>query len=94
MRKVVKAVVFTTAAGISIATKFSNQSAIAEETKAQMLDICATDNTCIEVVDTYFERCFNTYYSMGSRYSSGRLDAQGLAGCVNDYAKAEYFVVE
>lgn len=94
MKKVVKAVVFTAVAGTSIALKFSNQSAVAEETKAQMLDVCATDITCIEVVDNYFERCFNTYYSMGSRYSSASLDARGLANCVNKYAGGEYFIVE
>ena len=94
MRKVIRAVIFTTVAGISIATKFSNQSATAEDTKAQMLAICETDNTCIEVVDTYFERCFNTHYNMGSRRSSGSLDAQGLANCVNEYGQAEYFAVE
>ncbi len=94
MKKVVKALTFTTIAGITIAAKFSNQSAAAEETKAQMLSICAGDSTCIEVVDTYFERCFNTYYSMGSRYSSASLDTEGLANCVNKYGQAEYFAVE
>ena len=90
----VKAGVFTVVAGVSIASKFGNQSAVAEETKAQMLDICATDNTCIQLVDTYFEQCFKTYYSMGSRYSSASLNTQGLASCVNEYGGAEYFAVE
>jgi len=94
MKKVIKAVVFTTVAGITIATKFGNQSALAEETKAQMLDICATNNTCVQLIDTYFERCFNTYYSMGSRSSSASLNTQGLASCVNEYGGAEYFAVE
>ena len=94
MKKVVKAVVFTAVAGTSIALKFSNQSAVAKETRSQMLDVCATDITCVEVVNNYFEQCFNTYYSMGSRYSSASLDTQGLANCVNKYGGGEYFIVE
>ena len=93
MRRAIRAGVFITVAGISIATKFSDRSAVAEETKAQMLDICAVDDACIEVVDTYFERCFSTHYNMG-RYSSGRLNMEGVADCINDYGQAEYFVVE
>ena len=94
MSKVGKAVVFTAVAGVSVAMKFSNQSAVAEETKAYMLDICATDNVCVEAVDTHFESCFNTNYSMGSRHRAASLDTEGLANCVNRYGGAEYFAVE
>ena len=93
MKKVVQAATFTAIIGISILGKFSNQFALAEETQTQMLDICAVDDTCVRVVDVYFEECFNTYYSMVYSYSSA-LDLEGLANCINQYGGRQYFAVE
>lgn len=93
MKKVVQAATFTAVMGISILGKFNNQFAVAEETQAQMLNICAVDDICVLVVDVYFEECFSTYYSIGAGYSSA-LNLEGLANCVNQYGGRQYFAVE
>ena len=94
MKKAIRVVSFTVFAGIAIGSKFVAQSSSAKETKAQMLEICSTDVTCVEVVDTHFKQCFDANYSMGSRRRSGSLNTQGMADCINAQGGDEYFIVE
>jgi hypothetical protein len=92
--KTIKFIAFTVVSVISLGTRFGNQAAMAKETKEYMLNICSTDDACQQVIDTYFEQCFNTNYRTGSRYTSANLDTDGLASCINKYAGVAYFQAE
>lgn len=92
--KTVKFIAFTVVSVLTLVNRFTNQSAMARETKEYMLNICSTDDACYKVIDTYFEQCFNTNYRTGSRYTSANLDTEGLASCINKYAGVAYFQAE
>ncbi|MEL6494655.1 MAG: hypothetical protein AAFQ41_05965 [Cyanobacteria bacterium J06623_7] len=94
MSRVGRAAIFIVIAGTSAGMKFSHQSAVAREIKMHMLDVCETDNICVQTIEDRFDSCFETHYSGGSRRNPGSLDAENMARCVNQYGGARYFAGE
>ena len=93
MRSLTKAAPVMLVIGFTVGMKFYNQSATAKDAKQAMLSVCETDVECSGAVNTYFERCFDSSYSMGSRRRAGRLNSQKLADCINKGAGVAYFQV-
>ena len=71
--------------------KFYDKSATAKEVKQEMLNVCSTDNNCQKAVSTYFQKCFDSSYSMGSRRRASSLDTQKLSTCINNSSGVAYF---
>jgi hypothetical protein len=72
--------------------KFWDKSQAHDESKAQLVALCSTDVTCVTAVSTHFEACFDASYSMGGRRSSGSLNAEAMASCINQRAGQPLFV--
>jgi hypothetical protein len=82
---------FMICVSLILGIKFYNKSHTAKEVKESLLAICDNDRNCNNAVNNYFQSCFDSSYSVGSRYRSASFDTEQLASCINNNSGAEYF---
>ena len=76
---------------VIIGMKMYNKQSTSKEVKAELVKLCEGDQKCVAAVETHFEGCFDSSYSIGGRRRSGKLDSDQLVACVNQRAGVEYF---
>ena len=91
MRALRKFGVFAVTLTAVLGYKFYDKSTTAKEVKQEMLSVCATDSNCQNAVSTYFQKCFDSSYSMGSRRRASSLDTLKLSTCINNSSGVAYF---
>jgi hypothetical protein len=90
--------VFLLVLGGVMGWKFYSKSQARTETKTQLVTICASEKTtekeCLSAIDSHYETCFDSSYTLGGRFQSSGLDSEQLANCINSKSGQPWFTVE
>jgi hypothetical protein len=74
--------------------KFYNKSQLQSSTKTTLVSICASEQQCLAAIEDHYDSCFDSSYSLGSRFRSGGLDSEKLANCINNKSGQPWFAVD
>ena len=72
-----------------IGLKFYNKTNSQLSVKERLVELCATDQSCLTDLDQYYDECFNGNYRM-ARHSSG-LQQEGFLNCLNSRSGKQHF---
>ena len=82
------------AIAVIVGFKMYNKQSTFKDVKARLVQLCENDQKCVAAVDTHFEGCFDSSYSMGGRRRSSELRSADLVSCINQRAGVDYFSVQ
>jgi hypothetical protein len=74
-----------------VGMKMHNKGATEREARETLRNLCAGEAACLEAVETHFDACFESAYSMGSRRRSASFDGQEMVQCINTKSGVEHF---
>jgi uncharacterized protein (UPF0333 family) len=87
-------VAFVVITGIYVGLQQMGKANDAKKVKEELTSICADDKECVAAVNTHFQDCFDTSYTMGGRRRASTLNSEKLATCLNGKAGKDYFSVK
>lgn len=79
--------------GVTVGLKYYNKSSAHDEAKARLMEVCEGESGCVQAVETHFDRCFESSYSMGGRRTAAKFDLDKLVKCLNEASGESYFAL-
>jgi hypothetical protein len=69
-----------------------NKQSSASEVKTRLLALCEGDSGCASSVESHFDACFDSSYTLTSRNPDAQKIARSLVTCLNQKSGQGYFV--